>query len=155
MRPQGTAEELERRRRRAVALVEQGENPAQVAKILGATLRSLRRWRQQKREGGEKGLAAKPQPGRPAFLSARQQQEVLGWVHQNPMAFGYSTELWTASRVGRLIEKRFGVHFNSHYLSGWLAARQITPQKPQRRPREKNLALIEHWLRTVWPRIKK
>ena len=35
MRPIGTAEELERRRRRAAELAEQGEHPAAVARFLG------------------------------------------------------------------------------------------------------------------------
>jgi transposase-like protein len=44
MRPEGSAAELERRRVRAVELVEQGESPSVVARILGADRSSLYRW---------------------------------------------------------------------------------------------------------------
>src|SRR5215472_14249120 len=45
MRPKGILEELERRRRRAVELVERGESPTQVARILGVQPSSVHRWR--------------------------------------------------------------------------------------------------------------
>ena len=45
MRPIGSAAELERRRIRAVHLVEQGESPGVVARILGVHPTSLHRWR--------------------------------------------------------------------------------------------------------------
>lgn len=44
MRPTGSAADLERRRIRAVELIEQGESPGVVARILGIHPRSLSRW---------------------------------------------------------------------------------------------------------------
>lgn len=155
MRPQGSAEELERRRRRAVEAVDQGEDKEDICRILEVSVRSLNRWLQMRREGGEEALAARPQPGRPAYLTACQSQEVLGWVRMNPRDLGFSTELWTAGRLAKLIKDRLGIHFNSRYLSHWLTCHDITCQKPRRVPREKNLKLIEQWLKTVWPKIKK
>ncbi len=63
MRPEGNAEELERRRRRAVQLMWEGESPTLIARILGVARQSLYRWRDMAR-AGPKGLAAKPPPGR-------------------------------------------------------------------------------------------
>src|SRR5262245_36035899 len=60
-RPIGTAAELERRRRRAVDLVAQGETRATVARILGVHPKTLARWLRRARQPG--GLAAKPQLG--------------------------------------------------------------------------------------------
>ena len=61
-RPIGTPAELERRRRRAVALMNQGESPTDLARILGVRRNSLYRWHRQARQGPD-GLAAKPHPG--------------------------------------------------------------------------------------------
>lgn len=44
-RPYGTAAELERRRTRAVQLLEQGESPTTIARILGVHVTSVHRWR--------------------------------------------------------------------------------------------------------------
>ena len=45
MRTKGSAAELERKRRRAVSLLEQGEKPADVCRILGVSQSSLKMWR--------------------------------------------------------------------------------------------------------------
>jgi transposase len=79
----------------------------------------------------------------------------LRWLADNPTEHGFPTELWTAGRLGQLIEREFGVAFNPRYLSAWLRCRGITPQKPQRVPRERDPAEIQVWLATDWPRIKK
>ena len=50
MRPIGTAEELERRRRRAVELVKRGESPAKVAYFLGCGRSSVYTWLKAERE---------------------------------------------------------------------------------------------------------
>ena len=69
MRPIGTAEELERRRRRAVELVKQGESPAKVAYFLGCGRSSVYTWVKLDRDAAEK-LAAKPHTGPKPRLSA-------------------------------------------------------------------------------------
>ena len=45
MRPHGNADELERRRRRAVALLNEGMPRNVLAKVLGVNPNSLSRWR--------------------------------------------------------------------------------------------------------------
>src|SRR3954469_13703608 len=63
MRPIGTADELQRRRLRAVELVQQGESPEDVARFLGCGRSSVYTWVKAAREDlGQ--LAAKPHPGR-------------------------------------------------------------------------------------------
>jgi transposase len=138
-----------------LAAVDQGESKADVARILNVTVRSINRWDKTRREQGVRALRAKPQPGRKPYLNAAQCRQVLGWIEKNPRDLGFPTELWTAGRVARMIQQRFHIHYNSHYLSQWLSVHGVTPQKPRRVPREKNLDLIEAWLRTVWPVIKK
>ncbi|HCX34763.1 MAG TPA: hypothetical protein DHV08_15250, partial [Rhodocyclaceae bacterium] len=56
MRPTGTSEELERRRRRALTLLGEGMMPVEVAKLIGVDRRSVRRWRASIRKEGEDGL---------------------------------------------------------------------------------------------------
>ena len=70
-RPIGSPEELERRRRRAIELVKQGERPTVVARFLGVDRSSLYRWRQSAAVGAE-GLAARPHPHRPPRLTDTQ-----------------------------------------------------------------------------------
>jgi transposase len=108
----------------------------------------------QYRQGGDQGLAAKPHPGRRPKLTPARQRMVLGWLRKNPKSFGFATELWTARRIAQVIERKFGVHYNHRYLNAWLTARDISPQKPQRRPRERDDQAIQEWVSVQWPRIQ-
>ena len=84
-----------------------------------------------------------------------QGQVALGWLTKPATEFGFATELWTAPRVAKLIEKEFGVAYHPRYLNEWLTARGITPQKPRRVPRERDQAEIDRWVAEELPRIKK
>jgi transposase len=63
--------------------------------------------------------------------------------------------LWSAPRLAQLIRHEFGVRLHPRYLCVWLRARGLTPQKPQRVPRQRDPEAIAAWLQTEWPRIKK
>ena len=76
MRPQGSPAELERRRLRAITLLDQGLLPHEVAERLGVDRRSVRRWKRAYRRRGRAGVTARPIPGRPPKLTARQRDAV-------------------------------------------------------------------------------
>jgi transposase len=107
------------------------------------------------RREGEAGLAPKPTPGRPRFLTPDQDQQVRVWLSQKPTTHGFSTDLWTARRVAELIRRRFGIAFHPNYLRAWLTQRGYSPQRPVRRARQRNEANITHWVANDWPRIQK
>ncbi len=155
MRSQGSAPELERRRELAVARVAEGYPQAQVAAFLGVHPNTVSRWVCTARDQGTGALKAKPTPGRPRKLSARQEKTVLGWMTKLPTSFGFPTDLWTSRRLTALIEQRWGIHFNSNYLVEWLHARKHTPQKPAQPARERDEAAIARWRDEDWPRLQK
>src|SRR5690349_15753613 len=97
MRPVGTAQELQRRRLRAVELVEQGESPADVARFLGCGRSSVYTWVKLAQQSVG-ALAAKPHPGPEPRLTADQLKELEGLLLQGAVAHGFRTELWTAAR---------------------------------------------------------
>ena len=138
MRTKGSAVELEKQRRLAVQRVRDGFSIAQVAKFLGVHQSAVRRWWRAFQQYSDAGLAAKPHPGRKPKLTPARERQVLSWLHKNPKSFGFGTELWTARRIAQVIQRKWGIDFNPLYLNAWLTARGITPQKPQRRPRERN-----------------
>lgn len=155
MRDKGSPEEHEHRRLLAVQRVLEGYSTEEVAEFLGVDPRSVRRWVAAYREQGERGLISRPVPGRPPKLTHTQEKIVRRWLAESPRQHGFETELWTASRVGQLIQEEFGIRLNSRYLSAWLRDRDFTPQKPQRVPRERDPVAIAAWLESDWPRIKK
>src|SRR5215468_1255350 len=110
-RPLGTPAELERRRRRAVDLMRQGESPTVLARILGDARPSLYRWQQAARCRPD-GLAATPHPGPTPRLSDAQLAQLDGLLRQGATAHGWANELWTAPRVTEVIRRHFGVSFH-------------------------------------------
>jgi transposase len=152
MRTKGTAAELEWRRRRAVQLVEQGESPAVVARILGVTRSTLHRWRRLARR--PHGLDPKPVPGARRRLSDAQLHELEGLLDQGATTHGFPNELWTAARVAQVIGRRFGVRYHPDYVRRLLRRRLgWTSHKPQRRDRERNDKEVERWKADEFPRI--
>ncbi len=152
MRPKGTSAELERRRRRAVELVEQGESPTVVARILGVRPASLHRWRRMAQN--PHGLDAKPIPGRPRQLSDYHLRKLERLLRQGAKKHGCPNDLWTADRVARLLRERFGVSFHPEHVRKILKRRLgWTSQKPRRKPRERHDKEVERWKGDELPRI--
>jgi transposase len=144
MRPIGTAQELQRRRLRAVELVEQGESPDDVAHFLGCGRSSVYTWVKLARQAPEK-LAAKPHTGPKPRLSADQLSELEALLLKGAKDLGWRTELWTARRVAELIERHFGIRFHPEHVRKILKRRlHGTSQKPQRKARERDEAAIAH-----------
>src|SRR4051812_19733105 len=151
-RPIGTAAELERRRRRAVELLDHGESPSLIARILGVHETSVHRWRRLARQGP--GLAAKPLPGPKPKLSAEQWNQLKQLLLQGATQHGWSNDLWTADRVTRLIHRHFGVTYHPEHVRAVLKTRLgFTSQKPQTRAREQNDKEVARWTADVFPRI--
>lgn len=155
MRPKGTAAELERRRRRAIALLEEGKTQAAVAEALGTSEASVSRWREAYEQGGQTALAAKPHPGKPSRLTASQRQRLASLLLQGARKHGYSTELWTLGRVAELIAVKFGVEYHPGHVWYVLRGMGWSSQKPERRARERDEQAVATWRRRDWPRIKK
>jgi transposase len=151
MRTNGYARELERRRLLAVRRIKEGRSAAEVARFLEVHERTVRDWFCRWERGGESALAFKAHPGPSPKLDARQEREVLDWLEKSPLDFGFTTECWTAPRVARLVLERLGVKYHPRSLNRWLRGRDITPQKPRRRPRERNQEQIDRWVSEQWP----
>jgi transposase len=155
MRKQGTPLELEKLRTLAVRRVREGYSAADVADFLEVDASSVRRWVRTFDQRGWDGLLAQPQLGRPRKLSPTQENILLRWLREPATEHGFPTELWTSRRLAQLIGEEWGIGFHPRYLPAWLRHRRLTPQKPQRVPRERNPQAIAAWLASDWPRIKK
>ena len=152
MRTKGTSEELERRRRRAVELVEAGESPTVVARILGVLATTVHRWRRLARQPG--GLAARHDRGPKPRLNDEHLRKLETLLLQGAKAHGWHNQLWTAARVARLIERHFGVRHHPEHVRKILNRRLgWTSQKPRRKARERDDKEAERWRADDLPRI--
>ena len=155
MRPIGKGKQLERRRQRAIALLNEGHAPVEVARLVGVDRRSVRRWNAAYRREGDKGLAAQPVPGRPSKLSARQRQRLERILLRGAKASGFESDLWSCPRVARVIQVVFGISYHVDHLGRLLRSLGWTPQRPTRRALERDEQRIQRWIKQDWPQIKK
>lgn len=155
MRTSGSAAELEVRRRIAGRLLLEGWKIADVARIVGVSWTSAKRWKQAVDEGGIEALAAKPQTGRPPKLSKQQKEKLQQLLLKGALAAGFPNDLWSCPRVAQLIERRFGVKYHKDYV--WFVLRDLgwSCQLPQHRDRKQDPQAVARFRRRDWPRIKK
>lgn len=151
----GTSEQLQERRFRAMALLEEGLSQVEIARQLGVSPGAVSQWKKAYQEQGDTGLVAHKHPGPEPKLSATQCQRLLRYLKQGPRKHGWKTDLWTLPRIAQLIDRKFGQQYDQSGV--WRLMRRLgwTCQKPERRARERDADAIEGWRKEDWPRIKK
>ena len=155
MRPQGTPQQLEKRRRQAIQLLQEGMHLSAVARWLGAAKSSVSRWAHAYERHGVNGLRPTPIPGRPPRLSPAQKATLVTLLLQGPLAHGHRTDLWTLQRIAHLIWTRFRIRYHPNHVWRVLRGLGWSAQKPERRALQRDDAAIAHWKRHRWPHIKK
>lgn len=147
--------ELERRRLKAIPLLEQGLSQGEIARRVGVHRQSVSRWARQYEVEGRPGLKRAGRAGRKPQLNEADWKRIEAGLKRGPEALGYSTSLWTAARVADLVEQQCGVKFSIRHV--WWLLRQMgwSCQRPTPRALERNEAAIRRWKRERWPTLKK
>lgn len=146
---------LERRRLKAIPLLEKGLSQGEIARRLGVHRQSVSRWARQFEDEGRRGLKRAGRAGRKPLLTVDDVKRIEAGLKRGPEALGYSTSLWTAARVTDLIEQECGVQFTIRHV--WWLLRQMgwSCQRPASRALERNEAAIRRWKLKRWPILKK
>lgn len=155
MRPIGSAASLEKRRRRAVTLSTDGTGIREIARRVGASPGAVHHWIQEWKTHGDAALVAKPVPGRPPKLTAKQRVQVQRRLLAGAMACGFPNELWTLKRIASLIRTEYGIRYHPSHLCRVLHAWRWSCQVPERRAIQRDEDAIAHWKRHRWPALKK
>lgn len=155
MRPYGDQLYLEHRRFKAIALLNEGLLPFEVSKRIGVDRRSVRRWKAAYRKKGKSAIKALQVPGRPTKLSQKEKYRLERVLLKGAQYSGYSTDLWTGKRVAQVIQKLYRITYHPSHVCRLLHTIGWTPQKPERRAKERNEKAIANWIKTNWENIKK
>ena len=155
MRPRGSAELLEERRRRALALLDKGLSLNEVGRRMECSPSSVMRWRNARRRGGPQALKVRFSPGRPRKLRSPQRRVLVRMLLKGAIAHGYSTQLWTTARIAEVTWKRFRVRYHPDHVGRLMHSLGWSHQKPSKRALERDEKSIATFLREDWPRVKK
>lgn len=130
MRPRGSQSALEERRRIGIGLLRQGLSLEEVSRRIGCHASSVFRWREAYRQNGKVGLKAKPITGRPPKLVARDLSRLVQLLSQGPRAHGYDTDVWTTSRIAKVIRRNFGVSYHRDHIGRLMTSLNWKFKKP-------------------------
>ena len=154
-RLKGSADLLEDRRRRALALLDAGHSLNEVGRRVGCNASSVMRWRNSRRRGGAQALKVRFSPGRPWKLDEGERKQLVRILLKGSVAYGYRTNLWTTARIAELVEREFGVRYHCDHIGRLMHSLKWSPQKPERRALERDEEEIARWKQKEWPRPRK
>lgn len=145
---------LETLRLRAVAQIEAGAHPDDVAEVLGLHRSTVFGWVAKYREGGKGALKARPVPGRPPKLAGAQLRRLYTLiVGGDPRQLQFEFALWTREMVRQLIRREFGVALSVVSVGRLLRKLGLSPQRPLHRAYEQNPEAVAAWKKETYPAI--
>lgn len=147
--------ELEVRRLQGARLLQRGVKPAEVARRLKVSRTSVWRWEQALAANGRGGLRKAARTGRPPQLAGAEKKRLVTTLEAGALAQGYATDLWTLSRVGKLIEKLSGRRYSESGVWRLLKGLNFSCQRPSGRAMKRDEKAIRHWKTKRWPMLKK
>jgi len=146
---------FEDRRFQALALYRKGVRQSDIARQVRVSRAAVCQWLKRARKRGRHALRRTLRPGRPPKMSVARRRSLIRLLARGPQAAGYSTQLWTAERIRRLLLERFGVRYHVNHIPKLLRQCGWSCQKPTGRALERSEDKVRRWVRQDWPRIKK
>ncbi|MGW9211317.1 winged helix-turn-helix domain-containing protein [Embleya sp. NPDC055664] len=133
----------------------EGVSQAEVARRVGVSPQAVSTWHRGWVEGGDDALRSAGPLGARRRVSDREFAEVAAVLEAGPEASGFTGQVWTLARVGRVITQVTGVVYASP-SSVWrlLKAHGWSRQRPARRALERDDEAVTTWRSTVWPRVE-
>lgn len=104
------------RRLKAVSLYEQGYSTEEICNILDVSRCSVFYWVNRYRKLGIRGLIEEYHPGRPRRLAEEELERLGEILDSGPVAYGFSSGIWTCARVGHVIQAEFGVRYHEDHV---------------------------------------
>jgi transposase len=147
--------ELEARRIEGGRLLRRGLRPAEVARRLKVSRTSVMRWQRTLAADGRRGLRGAVRTGRPPLLNPKDQKGLITALKAGALAHGYSSDLWTLRRVGKLIEALTGQRYCESGVWRLLKRLSFSSQRPTGRAMQRDDAAVRQWKTKRWPALKK
>ena len=145
----------EKRRMRAFALKKKGWKQTDIAEALGVTDGAVSQWMSRAEEGGKEALRRKVDTGPDKRLSDEDRQKLPALLKKGPEHCGFRGQVWTRERVGKVIEREFGVSYHKTQVGRILDQIGWSLQKPAERASERDEEAIEAWRTERWEELKK
>jgi len=146
---------LEQRRKKAIKLHEQGKSQYFIAKKLSVSFEAVSNWIEAYKADGVEGLKSKGKPGPKSRLNDKDRKQLKAAILRGPKALGYSTDLWTLERIGKVIKKISKADYHPGHVWKILISLGFSCQKPETKAKERDEHAIKEWRFQTFPALKK
>ena len=150
--PKGMTE-MEWKRKQGMELLRSGTKQAHVARKMGVNRRTVYDWR--KRMDNDQDFRNRKKKGRNSRLTDDQKKRLKEIIDNGAVSYGFLTDLWTLKRIAAVIEKEFGVHYNTTYIWQLLRVLGYSAQIPIAVAMEKDDDYVKRWLSEEYPQYVK
>ena len=144
-------------RRRAMVLIGKNWHDREVATAVGVNERTVRQWKQHRREHGIQSLWRDERGrgvGAGRTLDPAQEKQVRKLIADKmPDQLKLPFALWTRKAVAQLLELRFGLRLPVRTMGEYLRRWGFTPQKPIKKAYEQNPGKVRRWLKQEYPAL--
>jgi len=142
--------------RRIIVLLDyaRGDHPEQIAMRHDVSVASIYNWLKQLMLSGVSSLKPNWKGGRPSKLTKTQKRELVELIKAGPQAAGYPCGCWSGLLVQDLIQQRFGVLYNAHYVCDLLKQLGFSYQKARFVSDHLDEAKRLLWMTQTFPKIK-
>lgn len=143
------------RRLHAVVLNMEGKTAPEISRVLKVHRSKISLWLRNWQQHGMDGLLEGHRSGRPPHLSEHQRQALADILDSGPVAYGFTSGVWTCPMVGRVLEEEFSVAYHPAHISKILHELEFSVQRPRKILARADKTLQSRWVRYRFPDIKK
>jgi transposase len=143
------------RRFHAVLLNHQRHTSGEIARLLEAPRSKVSLWLRKFQAGGWKALLEGHRSGRPKELNSAQLSYLDDIIDSGPVAYGFSSGVWTSPMIARVIAEEFAVSYHPGHVRKVLKTMGFSVQRPRRKLAQADPVEQDRWQRYTYPRLKK
>lgn len=148
-------EVLEAYRFRAIELYQKGKSAQEIAFFFGIHRGSVSLWIKIWKKNGKLALKSRKALGPEPKLNKKDKAQIISWLRNPAMEFGFETPLWDCKRIQTTIKRELNKTISISNLWETLRRWKLTPQKPEKEALEKNPNAVKKWLSEEWLKIEK
>jgi transposase len=143
------------RRILAIRMNAQGQTAGEISRLLGVHRSSATLWLQHWMEHGLDGILEGQRSGRPAELDAKDIELLKDIVDSGPIAYGFTSGVWTSPMITRVIADEFGIRYHPGHVRKLLHEIGFSVQRPRRKLARADVKKQSRWRRYTLPALKK
>lgn len=139
----------------AILLSHQEYPSPKIAELLHAPRSKISEWLKKYEQHGYEALLEGQRSGRKSKLSQEQLIELGDIVDSGPIAYGYTSAIWSSIMIRDIIRNEFNINYHAGHVRKLLHQMNFSVQKPKRVLARADEDQKNKWRRYIYPNIKK